>query len=128
MDASRSSEKSATEKARDMIFTLLDRKGSSQSDFASYLGITRYVVSQWRRGISSSFTGAEYLNKIAAYFGVSVDYLLGTNEKDKSPKVFSDLSPNEIQLVKRFRKLPSSGQDMILRAAAVSDSKEKKEQ
>ena len=46
------------------------------------MGLSRTSVVKWKAG--SVPTGAT-LNKIAAYFGVSVDYLLGNEQKEKLP-------------------------------------------
>lgn len=57
------------------IFELLDKKGTTGADLAAEIGVTAFVVSHWRRGISTSYM--KYLPKIASYFGVTVDYLTG---------------------------------------------------
>ena len=64
------------EKMRERIFDLLDRNGKMQSELADYLGVTRYVVNQWKRGASSSFVRAEYVQKMAEFFKVSSNYIL----------------------------------------------------
>lgn len=70
----------ACDPIRKRIFELLDKKGVSQSDLADYLGITHFVVSEWKRGLSTSFTKSQYLKKMAEYFHVSVEYLIGTSD------------------------------------------------
>lgn len=44
------------------------------------VGLNRSAVAKWKKGAIPS--GAT-LNKIAEYFGVSVDYLLGNEQKEK---------------------------------------------
>lgn len=63
----------------DVFRELCDKKGVSPSRAALECGLSKSAVSQWKiRGSSPKF---EQLSKIAAYFGVSVDYLLGNEEK-----------------------------------------------
>lgn len=63
------------------LYTKLCRaKGVSPSKAAEQMGLSRTSVVKWKAG--SVPTGAT-LNKIADYFGVSVDYLLGNEQKEK---------------------------------------------
>lgn len=64
---------------REKIFELVDRGGMSDAEFADGISVSRFVVSHWRRKISTSYI--KYLKDIAAYFHVTVDYLTG-NEPD----------------------------------------------
>ena len=60
---------------------LCNQVGKSPSATAVEIGLQKSVVTAWKKG--SSPTDAT-LNKIADYFGVSIDYLLG-NESPKGP-------------------------------------------
>lgn len=65
----------------DVYCELCKEKGVSPTRAALETGISRSTVSQWKnRGSSPK---AEQLPKLAAYFGVSVDYLLGNEETEK---------------------------------------------
>lgn len=59
------------------ITQLLDSKKLSQKDLTDYLGIDKSTFSQWKNGKSQSYN--KYLSKIAEFFNVSTDYLLGNN-------------------------------------------------
>ena len=51
-----------------------------QVDIASYLGIAQTVYSRYERGFQT--IPVEHLLKLADYYGVSTDYILGrTDEK-----------------------------------------------
>lgn len=59
---------------------LRQRDGISQAQLAEYCGVSQQAVGLWERGK----TQPDYnmLIKIAAYFGVSVDYLLGVEQAE----------------------------------------------
>lgn len=65
----------------DKYSRLCDEKGISKSKAAEQIGLSRTSVVKWKSGTIPS--GAT-LNKIADYFGVSVDYLLGNEQKEKA--------------------------------------------
>jgi len=52
----------------------------SQKDMANIFFVNQTAVSQWERGVTTP--NAETLKKIADYFDVSVDYLLGRDAQD----------------------------------------------
>lgn len=63
----------------DVFIELCNKKGVKPGRVAEECGINRSNVSLWKsRGYTPR---GEALNKLAAYFGVSVDYLLGYEEK-----------------------------------------------
>lgn len=55
---------------------LMEKKEIKNKELASVLGLTAQAVTDWRAGRSKSYT--KYLPQIAAYFGVSIDYLTGS--------------------------------------------------
>ena len=64
----------------DVFIELCNKKGVKPGRVAEECGINRSNVSLWKsRGYTPR---SEALNKLAAYFGVSVDYLLGNEEKE----------------------------------------------
>lgn len=64
----------------DKIATLCSQKGISITTMCKDSGISRAAISDLRMGRSKTLSSAT-LSKIASYFGVSVDYLLGNEEK-----------------------------------------------
>ena len=56
-------------------------KHGAIKDLAEHLGVTPNVITNWKNGSSKSYR--KYVNELAAYFGVSTDYLLGNTEKEK---------------------------------------------
>ena len=65
----------------DIIFYLLEKNKMSQQEFANALGITKYKVSEWKSKKTASYKS--YISEIASCFGVSTDYLLGNEQKNK---------------------------------------------
>ncbi|TYQ12878.1 UNVERIFIED_CONTAM: DNA-binding XRE family transcriptional regulator [Acetivibrio alkalicellulosi] len=58
-----------------MLKQLREEKGLSQKDIAEYLGITRQAIASYE--LAKREPDYEILHKLADYFGVSADYLLG---------------------------------------------------
>lgn len=54
--------------------------GASQTALANFLGVQPQTVSKWEREIC--LPDIEKLPQIAAFFGISLDELFGTNEKN----------------------------------------------
>lgn len=65
------------------ISHLCEDKGIKPGRMCNELGISRGAITDLKAGRKQSLS-ADTLSKIAAYFGVSVDYLLG-NEEQKKP-------------------------------------------
>lgn len=61
-----------------IILELLENQGKTQKQLCDALGIGKQTFSNWKSGISSSYT--KYLSQIADFFEVSVDYLLNKND------------------------------------------------
>ena len=60
------------------IRELRTRSGISQVEFASAMGVTKQCVSNWEN--DNVLPSVEMLLRIADYFRVSTDYLLGRSE------------------------------------------------
>ena len=71
-------EKSSDNIVVERIFALLQENKLQQKDFAQAVGITTGNVSDWKKG--RCLPSIKVLPKIADYFGVTTDYLLGQAE------------------------------------------------
>ena len=58
------------------ITALLKERGLQQKALCEHLGLKAQAYTNWKGGSNDSYM--KYLPEIAAFFGVSVDYLLGT--------------------------------------------------
>jgi repressor LexA len=56
-------------------FKLLSEQRREQKDLAEAINVKPQVISDWKSGKTKSYT--KYIDQIASFFGVSVDYLLG---------------------------------------------------
>lgn len=75
-----------------IIIELLQETGKTQKELTDYLGITKNAFTDWKSGRIKSYQ--KHLPKIAEFFNVSVDYLLGRDSKEekfKEPVITSDV-------------------------------------
>lgn len=92
----------------DRIINLLKENNKKQSDLTDYLGISKNAFTNWKIGDNSSYM--KYLPKIAEFFGVSVDSLLGRETPTTAnnftyalyDELAHDLSEEQIQQLKQF--------------------------
>ncbi|QLL77746.1 helix-turn-helix domain-containing protein [Ligilactobacillus saerimneri] len=63
------------------IRELRKNKGLRQAELASLLHVSQQAVGSWETGRTAP--GADTLNELADYFGVTTDYLLGRPEEKK---------------------------------------------
>lgn len=84
---------------------LMTERGTTQEDLAKVTGKTRQTVSQYTNGISEP--GYDTLVKIADYFDVSIDYLLGrTEDPNRHPCAADELGLSQTNI--DFLKDPST--------------------
>lgn len=98
----------------DIYKQLCTEKGKTPNGVAKELGFASPSVTQWKHGATPRPVA---LKKFADYFGVSVNYLLGYEQKEdekKPPAQGEELSERDIRLVKWFRSLPPEKQKAIL--------------
>lgn len=70
----------------DRLKTLRKEKGVTQKEVGEYLGISYQAYSHYENGLRNPDN--ETLKKLATYFGVSVDYLLGRDERPLPDNLF----------------------------------------
>ena len=74
----------------DKISILLKEQGTKQKDLTDYLGVSKNQFTDWKSGRIKSYT--KYIPQIAEFLGVSTDYLLGTEQKEKPTATSDELS------------------------------------
>ncbi|MCL2854873.1 MAG: helix-turn-helix domain-containing protein [Defluviitaleaceae bacterium] len=100
----------------------------SQADLGAELNFTQQAIAKWEKGVAEP--NAENIVRLANFFGVTTDYLLGLSgdianktdlpsEKEQSEK----LSGAEKALLRNFRNSDTEGKEAILgRALLVSSN------
>ena len=90
------------------ILMLLKENNIQQKELSDYLGLSKNTMTGWKNGNNNSYM--KHLPKIAEFFGVSVDYLLG-KESSAAGNDFTyalynelahDLSESQLQQLKQF--------------------------
>ena len=81
----------------DKLKELCDKKGIKPSRVAIECGFSKGTVSHWKK--DGTLPQREILSKIANYFGVTIDYLIG-NEQKENP--LADNSEGKDKLVTVF--------------------------
>ena len=66
----------------DIFYDLCKKKGVSCTKAAEDIGLSNSITTKWKK--TGATPGGDTLNRIANYFGVSTDYLLGKETK-KAP-------------------------------------------
>jgi transcriptional regulator with XRE-family HTH domain len=87
---------------------LCDNINKKPNPVAAELKISSGTVTLWKNG---SIPRSEYLIKLADYFGVSIDYLLGRPER--SAPTAPELDPESREVLEMYRELTPEQQEVI---------------
>ena len=102
------------------VLSLLNKKGVSKNKMLTDLNLGKNSFVNWEN--RGTIPGGETLNKIADYFEVPTDYLLG---KDTSSR-FSD---KQLHVLDLFNQLTESQQDNLIgRAEALIEENKRQEE
>lgn len=114
------------------IKQLREKRGLIQEILAAELGITQQMLSKYERDVT--FIKVDILKKIAVYFNVTTDYLLGLSEVKRDlqgqMKVHETLD-EYYDLVEIYKNLDKYDQEMIwsiIQIIKKLDEKRKREQ
>lgn len=105
---------------------LRKERGITQEQLAAIIGVERSSIGKYE-GKSQIIPSDDVKYRIAEYFGVSVDYLLGYTDVSTPINANIDFNAVEIKLIDDFRSLDKEGKKYILQtmAMAVATSKHK---
>ncbi len=95
------------------ITQLRKRKGVSQKEAASELGVSQALLSHYENGIREC--GLDFVLRVANYYGVSCDYLLGNSNSSVS-----------FDIVENINDIPQDGEmsiNTLYRASALLGAK-----
>lgn len=112
-----------------VLIELCNEKGISPNFVAKELGITSGTVTSWKKG---SVPRDTTLRKVADYFGVSADYLLGTeheflqnfSENKNDPPIISE---SEEKLLELFREVPEADRYMVIQMVEAALAAKRRE-
>lgn len=96
---------------------LRSEKGVMQKDVADYLGITSSAYGFYEQ--SKRQPDNDTLQKLADYFNVSIDYLLGRSDIRNTSNLVSDLSASYFANIKGEIKPEDIPDDFAMKAAGV---------
>lgn len=101
----------------DTFQALCEEKGVSCTRAAKEMGLSNSITTKWRK--TGATPGGETLEKVAAYFGVSTDYLLG-KEKLPAPEGGQDVIDDiDIAFYGQYRQLDEDAKQTIRDMVAV---------
>ena len=95
----------------DIFYDLCQRKGVSCKKAAEDIGLSNSITTKWKK--TGATPGGDTLQKIAAYFGVSTDFLLG---KEKTPTDAGErdiLDEVDIGFYQGFKELTEEQKDTV---------------
>ena len=94
---------------------LCEEKGVKGARMCTDLGFSKSLMTDLKMGRKKG-VNAETAQKIASYFGVSVGYLLGEEEKEEKPTAKDDeLSENMKQLIEFAKSVPEDKMELVLK-------------
>lgn len=97
------------------IAALCEEKGIKGAKLCNDIGMSKGILTDLKMGRRSGVS-AVTAQKIASYFGVSVGYLLGEEEKEKKPTVEDDeLSENMKLLIDFAKTVPEDKLELVLK-------------
>jgi len=105
---------------RNKIAQIMKEKGIRQVDLANAIGISQFVVSHWLTGTSTTYM--LYLDKIAKYFDVSMDYLVGnkpSGAEDSDINDYLDELKNRGEMRMLFKAAKGATKDDVEKAVQI---------
>ena len=93
-------------------------KGITQVELSKYLGYGYTAISNYENTVHQP--DYDTLMKIAEYFGVSVDFLIGFDDSVER----TDCIPEEIKLLHKYRKLRLEEKQIVFRLIEMLGIKE----
>nr|DAE79423.1 MAG TPA: repressor protein [Caudoviricetes sp.]DAT92164.1 MAG TPA: repressor protein [Caudoviricetes sp.] len=96
------------------IHALCEKEGIKDGTLCANIGIRRSFLSELKAGRTKSLS-AEVLSKIAAYFNVSVDYLLTGNQKENPPQQpQSEVDAAVERIRKKLESMPKEQREALM--------------
>ena len=99
----------------DKIISLCTERGIKGGKMCTDIGMSKGILTDLKMGRQTGISAAN-AQKIAGYFGVTVGYLLGEEDKKEKPTVEDDgLSENIKALVEFVKQVPDDKAELALK-------------
>lgn len=96
------------------IHALCEKEGIKDGTLCANIGIRRSFLSELKAGRTKSLS-AEVLSKIAAYFNVSVDYILTGEQKENAPQQpQSEVDTAVERIRKKLESMPTAQREALM--------------
>ncbi len=95
------------------IKNLCDGLGIKPGKMCTEIGISKSILTGLKNGTKKNIQ-TDTAQKIADYFGVPVDRVLSTEQKENLTEIPGEVSEKDIRLLNWFRSLPVEKQRAIL--------------
>ena len=110
----------------DIFLQLCNEKGIKPTPVTEAIGVNKSSATKWKKGATPN---SDTLQKLAEYFNVSVDYLLG-NEKTSPAKSAEDETLEELlerlksreEMKMLFKLADGATKEDVLRAVAIIEA------
>jgi len=100
------------------VLRLISEKNITKNKMLVDLGMSRSTFVDWKK--KGHLPNGDTLKKIAEYFNVSVDFLLGNEQKEKLPTVDGvELTEYELEVIKAFRAASPDAKKEFLRSRGI---------
>ena len=96
------------------IIGLCEEKGIKGGKMCTDIGMSKGILTDLKMGRQAGIS-ATNAQKIASYFGVSVGYLLGEEEKEEKPVQEDELSENVKTLIEFAKSVPDDKVELVLK-------------
>lgn len=112
---------------------LREQKGVTQEVVADLLGVNKQTISGYERGVRrpAGENSLDVYEKLADYFNVDLMYLLGHSdivvrlcgegEDPEDAEILLEVSPEELELVKAYRRLDEYSKKLTRMAARIDE-------
>lgn len=113
--------------------TLREQRGETQQDLADLLDVTKNTVSGYERGVRrpAGERALEVYEKIADHYNVDLSYLIGqtdhvvrlqgTGIDPDDAEILVEITPEELALIKAYRRLDQYNKALTRMAAHVEE-------
>lgn len=95
----------------DIFQSLCNKKGVSCKRATEEIGLSNSIATKWKK--TGATPSGETLHRIATYFGVSIDYLLGKPEKENTPALTEKDRRDIAKDLKAMLEQLDSGNDLM---------------